>query len=399
MNQKILFWVLVSIVGISGFSQGMLLPLIAIIFENDGVSSSLNGFHATGLYLGVLVASPLMEAPLRKFGYKPLILVGGLAVVVSLALFPVWKSFWFWFILRLAIGIGDHMLHFATQTWITAISPDHKRGRNISIYGLFFSIGFAVGPLMTKLVETSEALPFMLTSAISLITWFSVFLLKNERPDHDHDIETSSFFGTLKRFSKVSKYAWIAFLPPFGYGFLEASLNGNFPVHALRSGIELTMVSLIITSFSAGSLLSQIPLGMMSDTFGRRKILLFILFSGFLIFLCAGFLYGSASGLLVCFLLSGVMVGSTFSLGISYMADLVPRNLLPTGNLLCGIFFSLGSISGPFIGGFVIEYLTGGSFFFVISFMLLLIFFALALFKDQAVNLEETEAFASHKNG
>lgn len=81
MNQKILFWVLVSIVGISGFSQGMLLPLIAVIFENDGVSSTLNGLHATGLYLGVLLASPLMEAPLRKFGYKPLILCGGLAVV------------------------------------------------------------------------------------------------------------------------------------------------------------------------------------------------------------------------------------------------------------------------------------------------------------------------------
>jgi hypothetical protein len=42
-KQRIRFWILVSIVGISGFSQGMLLPLIAIIFENSGVSSSLNG--------------------------------------------------------------------------------------------------------------------------------------------------------------------------------------------------------------------------------------------------------------------------------------------------------------------------------------------------------------------
>lgn len=52
MNKETMrFWILISIVAISGFSQGMLLPLIAIIFENDGISSSLNGLNATGLYI------------------------------------------------------------------------------------------------------------------------------------------------------------------------------------------------------------------------------------------------------------------------------------------------------------------------------------------------------------
>ena len=124
MNKETMrFWILISIVAISGFSQGMLLPLIAIIFENDGISSSLNGLNATGLYIGILLISPFMEFPLRKYGYKPVIILGGLLVVVSLMLFPLWKSFWFWFILRLLIGIGDHALHFGTQTCITSFSP------------------------------------------------------------------------------------------------------------------------------------------------------------------------------------------------------------------------------------------------------------------------------------
>lgn len=159
-KQRLRFWVLIGIVAISGYSQGMLLPLIAIIFEKDGLSSTLNGFHATGLYIGVLFISPFMESSLRRFGYKPVILIGGISVVISIALFPIWKSFWFWFILRLIIGIGDHMLHFGTQTWITSFSPAHRRGRNISLYGLFFGLGFAAGPLMTRLVEVNESLPF-----------------------------------------------------------------------------------------------------------------------------------------------------------------------------------------------------------------------------------------------
>ncbi|MDQ0415559.1 MFS transporter [Mesobacillus stamsii] len=377
MNKPITlrFWILVSIVAISGFSQGMLLPLIAIIFEQDGVSSSMNGLHATGLYIGILVASPLMEAPLRRFGYKPVILVGIFLVAISLAFFPVWKSYWFWFILRLSIGIGDHMLHFATQTWITSFSAKERIGRNISIYGLFFGLGFAAGPLMIGLVKINTALPFILASAISLAAWLTVWLLKNEHPEHDTD--STSFFGTMKRFRKVFQYAWIAFLPPFGYGFLEASLNGNFPVYAIRSGIGVDAVALLLPAFAIGGILSQLPLGILSDKLGRRNVLIVVTLSGFLTFTAAGLLESSTIGLLICFFLAGTLVGSTFSLGISYMADLLPKSLLPAGNLMCGIFFSFGSISGPFIGGIAIQWLKGISFFYVISTMLLLIFIAL----------------------
>ncbi|MFS0668663.1 MFS transporter [Peribacillus frigoritolerans] len=382
MNNKLLFSVLILIVGISGFSQGMLLPIIAIIFENDGISSSLNGFHAASLYIGILLISPFMEAPLRKYGYKPLIICGGITVILSLALFPVWKSFWFWFVLRFFIGIGDHTLHFATQTWITAISPIKKRGRNIAIYGLFFSLGFMVGPLMTKLLEINQSLPFIITSILSLLAWSAVFLIRNELPEQD-DSESTSFLGTLQRFTKVSRIAWVAFLLPFTFGVLEASLNSNFPVFALRSGIDLTAVSIIIPAFSAGTLLTQIPLGMISDRFGRRKTLLTILFSGFAIFTLAGIYSDSVLGLFICFMFGGMMVGSTFSLGISYMADLLPRNLLPAGNLLCSIFFSLGSIGGPFFGGLVIEHIKGGNFFYMISIMLILVFISLAMFKEK----------------
>lgn len=383
------FWILVGIVAISGLSQGMLLPLIAIIFEQDGISSSLNGFHATGLYIGILIASPFMETPLRKFGYKPIILFGGLCVALSLALFPLWNSFWFWFMLRLIIGIGDHMLHFGAQTWITSFSSEARRGRNISLYGLFFGLGFAAGPLLTKFVTYNVTLPFIISSGISLVAWSSIWMLNNEYPEKD--FQTSSFFGTFQRFKQVFKIAWVSLLPPFGYGFLEASLNGNFPVYALRTGLDVSSVAIILPAFAIGSIVFQLPLGILSDRLGRKNILMSIMLAGFFCFTAAGMLQKSVIGLLVCFFIAGMLVGSTFSLGISYMADLLPKQLLPAGNLMCGIFFSFGSISGPFIGGIAIQLLKGGSFFYVISVMLLIIFTSLITFKENdemSVNTE-----------
>lgn len=382
------FWILVSIVAVSGFSQGMLLPLIAVIFEKSGVSSSLNGLNATALYIGILLVSPFMEMPLRKYGYKPVIIFGGGLVVSALALFPLWKSFWFWFVLRLLIGIGDHALHFATQTWITSFSPVKKRGRNIALYGLFFGIGFAAGPLMTPLVNINEALPFIISSILCLIGWLFVFTLKNEHPEQAAAI--NSFLAAIKQFRKALKYGWIAFLPPLAYGFLESSLNGSFPVYALRMDIKVSSVSLVLSAFAIGSIITQLPLGMLSDRCGRRNVLMIVLILGFCSFSTAIFLEHSFIGLFIVFLFSGMAVGSTFSLGISYMTDLVPKELLPTGNLLCGIFFSLGSLSGPIIGGLFIKLFESVSFFYIVSTVLITVFFIILVFgKDAAHRLVE----------
>lgn len=383
------FWILVSIVAISGFSQGMLLPLIAIIFENEGISSSLNGLNATGLYIGILLISPFMEYPLRKYGYKPVIILGGFLVVLSLVLFPFWKSFWFWFILRLLIGIGDHALHFGTQTWITSSSPEHKRGRNISLYGLFFGVGFAIGPLMAPLVKVNETLPFIISSVLCLIAWVFIFTLKNDFPEQT--IEVNSLKETIKRFKKATKYGWVAFLPPLGYGFLEASLNGSFPVYGLRIGLEVSSVSILLTSFAIGAIVFQLPLGILSDKYGRRNILMIILFAGFLSFTAASFMEESIIALTICLFIAGMVVGSTFSLGISFMTDLMPKNLLPTGNLLCGVAFSIGSLIGPYLGGVFIQYFKSISFFNIISIMLLFIFLIVVIFgQKQAVPNKES---------
>jgi len=383
VSANIRFWILVSIVAVSGFSQGMLLPLIAIIFEHRGISSTSNGINAAGLYIGIILISPFMEQPLRKFGYKPIILFGGLLVFLSLALFPLWESFWFWFFLRLLIGIGDHSLHFATQTWITSFSPANRRGRNLSLYGLFFGIGFAAGPLMAPLAAINEALPFITSSILCLIGWFFLFLLKNEFPEQDVQINT--FAGLFTRFSQAFKYGWTAFLPTFAYGVLESSLNGSFPVYALRINISVEQVSVLLAAFSIGGIIFQLPLGIMSDKLGRRRILITILFLGTICFSAASFFEKSFPGLFICLAAAGMLVGTTFSLGISYMADLMPKKLFPTGNLMCGIFFSFGSLIGPSLSGFVIQYFKSFSFFHIISSMFLLIFFILVFVKERSV--------------
>lgn len=375
------FWIIVAIVSISGFSQGMLLPLISVIFEQNGVSSTINGLHATGLYIGVLLISPFLEQPLRKFGYKPIILIGGATVFISLMLFPLWQSIWFWFALRLIIGVGDQALHIATQTWVTSSSERSSLGKSMAIYGLSFSMGFAVGPLMVSLLTISQALPFILSSVLCLLAWSFVFFVKNERPER---LKGNPSEEGWKRYKTTIIVAWVAFLGPFVYGFLESSLNALFPVYALRNNFNGNLVPIILSLFTLGGILTQIPLGMLGDKIGRRKILLVGFLGSSVIFFIASLVEHSEWSVLVCFFLAGTMVSSVFSQGISYMADLTPKRLLPTGNLLCGIAFSIGSLIGPVVGGVFIEHIPQVSFLIFVAVVLLLVGCVLLFFGKPA---------------
>lgn len=375
-SERARFWILVAIVSISGFSQGMLLPLIAVIFEQDGVSSALNGLSATGLYIGIIAVAPFMEPQLRKFGFKPLILVGGAMVILALLSFPLWKSVLFWFVLRILIGVGDQALHFSTQTWITSTSPHHKLGRNIAIYGMSFSVGFGAGPLFVPLVQVFEALPFIISGVLCLIAWSLVFFLRNDFPEHS--ASSMGAKGTLQRFRTALVIGWVAFLPPLGYGFLEASLSAIYPVYALRQSFDISMVSYILAAFSIGAIVTQLPLGELSDRIGRKKVLMLALSGGGLTFLVATFFESNAWLTLALFVVAGMFVGSTFSLGISYMTDLMPKELLPTGNLLCGVAFSVGSLIGPAAGGLFLEVTEQLSFLLLITGILLALFTIIA---------------------
>ncbi|WP_314733325.1 MFS transporter [Anaerobacillus sp. CMMVII] len=165
---------------------------------------------------------------------------------------------------------------------------------------------------------------------------------------------------------------------------LEASLHGSFPVYAMRSGISIEWVSILLPSFVFGSLITQLPLGMLSDKIGRKNVLLSVLFLGFVSFVSMAFFEASMTGLLISFIVAGMFLGSTFSLGIAYLADLIPSSLIPTGNVMVSICFALGSIAGPVVGGFFIDLFETGSIYYSISGMLLFVLVAGLIFTQKA---------------
>ncbi|MDP4098651.1 MFS transporter [Paenibacillus sp. P96] len=360
---RLQYFILISVIIVAGLSQGLLLPVLSIFLEKMGVSSSLNGLNAAALYIGSFGMTLIAERVLGRIGFKKL-MAGGLALVlVTLMIFPLVPDIKLWFLLRLAVGIGDSALNYAAQLWVLLMTPAEHRGRNISFYGMSYGLGFSIGPLGIKLLDFGVLVPFAVLSGLFLLVLLLVlWKLPDSKPVRQEGEEKRT-----GRFRLSYAWAWYALLPAFLYGYMEASLNSNFPVYGLRLGMDNGQISTLLPFIGLGGLLLQMPLGLLSDRLGRKNILMFTGIAGGLIFMLVP-LAGTQFGWnLVLLTVAGGLVGSFFSLGLAYAADMLPRSMLAAANVIASFHFSLGSIVGPNIGGAVLDFGPLGGMFWLLG--------------------------------
>ncbi|WP_438447313.1 MFS transporter [Gorillibacterium sp. sgz5001074] len=351
---------------IAGTAQGLLLPLLSYLQELRGVSPSMNGLNSAALYVGMMGTSLFVGRPIRRFGYKPVILAGGWTVTVMLALYPLGSSMIYWLLLRLLTGVGITSLHFASQLWIMSATPARLRGRYISMYGMAYGVGFGIGPLGVSLLRFDTALPFAAASLLFAAAMAVIARAGNDRPAPP---EQEAKQGG--RFLRTLRLALLALVPNALYAFMESMLTASFPIFGQRTGLEADWVGIILFAFVFGSLVLQIPLGVWGDRIGRKKVLMAVMSLGALLFALMPAAAGHPVLLLSLFAAAGAVVGSISSLGMSYGVDLLPKSLLPTLSVLSSLTFGMASIAGPNIGGSVIQYVSPSGMFYVLAAALL----------------------------
>lgn len=381
------FYILIWIVAVAGVTQGMLIPLLTILLEKQGFSASQNGFGTSMLYVGMLVMTPFCAKIVRKVGYRTGIVTGLLIATICIFLFPYFTGFWVWMVLRFFVGVGDSLLHYTTQLWITSTCPDHEKGKRISQYGFSYSFGFGIGPLFLKLLPFGIHMPFIAAGLLLVITVPLMMKLEGGRTTFLNQPETNT---EKLRLSVVYRFGFVALCPAILYAFLETALAGNFPIIGLRSNLSEDSIANLIGMFVWGSLLFQVPLGVLSQKMGRKNLLIIICLLGGLGMFVIPYLMGSLIALLIAFGLVGGLTGSLFSLGLTYLTDILPKRYLPLGNAVAGMHFSVGCITGPYLGALLIQISGGeGMFYFLGASLLAFVFLAMVYPVRESIQLEE----------
>ncbi|WP_400162617.1 MFS transporter [Brevibacillus sp. TJ4] len=379
-SSRFTFWALIVVVAVAGANQGLTIPLLAVMLENQGVSSVVNGLNATALYIGIVLVSPWLEIPLRRLGYRSTIFWGLVLLTGATVLVPLFSSLTAWFVLRLLMGVGDSTLHYASQMWVTKIAEKKNRGRDLSIYGLSFGIGFGVGPLGLNLLPYGIWAPFGALLLLYAVAYVLLSRIKNDFPE-----EISQTEKKQNKYATVLRIGWLALIPSFLYGYMETTLNGSFPVFALRTGLSVEWVSVLLPSFILGSIILQMPLGALSDKVGRKQVMFCCALIG-----AAAFFFFPMAGdnvWIMMFLLAvaGAAVGSFYSLGMAFAADILPGSMIPTAGIVAAINFGVASILAPGVNGYMMQAWEPWTIFWVMG-GLLLAFAVACLFQRRSLS-------------
>lgn len=333
---------------VTALIYGLSLPLLALVMNARGIDSTLIGWSAAVQSVGIVLIAPFLPAYMSRVGPAMPMLGAILVSLVAFLLLPLFTSTGAWFLLRFVIGSAGGVLWVCGDAWVNEVATERIRGRVVAGYGVAIAAGFSLGPLLLSVTGSDSAAPFLISSAIILLSALPLLPVLRIAPSMGGEQA-----GGLFHYFKLTPIPMMMCLV---YAVAEAILFTFLPLYGIDQGLDQRQVLHLIALIGFGGMLGQIPLGWLADQMDRTVLAcLSIFFVAVVAFalpvvitlpvwnlVSMLFLGAFASGI---YMLSMVMVGERFS-----GADLA------AASALLGLMFGAGSVLGPPIGGLAMKF-------------------------------------------
>ena len=151
---------LISCLSIYGITISLFTPLLSLILEGRGVSTTVIGALAMTAPVGVMIGSFVVPKIMRGLEGRNLLAAGVVIEIALIYALMTTESLVAWFIIRFLMGLTGVVLFVVTETWMIEIAPKPHRGRVMGLYNTTLALSFAIGPLMlsyTCLLYTSPS--------------------------------------------------------------------------------------------------------------------------------------------------------------------------------------------------------------------------------------------------
>lgn len=369
--------------------SGFLSTLIAIRLELAGASALLIGLVATSYFGGLMVGSLRVERAIARIGhiraFAAFVTVYS-ATSLSYAIFdyPV-----IWTILRFVDGFVMAGVFVCLESWLNQKASPESRSTALAVYMIALYCGQAAGQFLLNLGNSSPDLPFMVSAILLSVALLPVLLTRLEQPR----IETVSPFS-IRRLYKVSPLGIVGTL-------VNGAILGAFyalgAVYIQRIGMELSQVALFTSCVIAGGVALQYPLGILSDRFDRRLVVIACFLAVAAICAPLSLFVLPSLGTIALGSLFGGFAFALYPLCVAHSNDhLDDRERIGASSGLV-LTYSAGAVAGPLLGSAGMGALGPQGLFGVIGTLALIggIFGIWRSFVRPSVPAEDQQAFQS----
>jgi MFS family permease len=133
-------------------------------------------------------------------------------------------------------------------------------------------------------------------------------------------------------------------------GFLEGGMVGHLAVYLLFLGMSEGATSWVVSGIMIGIIVSQVPVALLADRFGRTATLL-ACYAGTLAALTVMPFCGPSAYLVAALLAAGACSTAFYPLGVTLLGERLPPSALARGNARFLMVNCLGSLTGPAVAG------------------------------------------------
>jgi DHA1 family multidrug resistance protein-like MFS transporter len=363
----------------------MIMPFLSLYIDTMGDFSDAYVQKWSGLVFGITFVSAFLMSPIwgriaDRFGYKPILIITGFGISISILLMGFVHSVEAFFFLRLFMGVVTGFIP-TSLAFISSQTAKEVAGKTLGTLQMGSVSGTLFGPVLGGLLADSFGFQytFVITSVVIAIA--ALLVMVGIRETKRVPSEDAHVYSRKTVLSGIIHHRLV-----FHVMIITALIQiGNFSIQPLLSlyvsGLtDSSQVALLAgITFSAagvGNLLFARKWGQLGDSIGYERVLSALLILAFLFIIPQAFVT-ELWQLIGLRLLFGIAVGGLIPITTALIRRESPIEIQGEMMGYNTSFRFFGNIIGPMFGGIVSGYIGISSVFFVTGALFLISYFVL----------------------
>ena len=331
-------------IGIILIGSGFLGTLLGTRATLENFSEVVTGLVMSAYFLGFIVGAYACPPLINRVGHIRAFAVLAAVASTTILTHAMIIDPWAWAALRLITGICGVGLYMVIESWLNAQASNQQRGRVFALYMTVNMLAMAAGQYLLLFNSVDSFVPFAIIAILYSLGLVPVALtrIKEPQPISTPALRLAYLFGK----------APLGVIGTLIAGLLLGAFWGMGAVFAKGIGLPDTWTATFMSSAILGGALLQLPIGRMSDTRDRRRIVMIVSLAGATAAVTA---FAVAQwlplALVICISLFGGFTFPIYALCVAHMNDHLGANeaLEASSGLL--LTYGIGATFGPAAAG------------------------------------------------
>ncbi|MBP2507017.1 MFS family permease [Agrobacterium tumefaciens] len=321
---------------------------IALRGLSEGFSASTIGLISAAYSIGFALGCISVTRLLRRIGHiRAFATMAAVASSASIAM-PLIIHPLFWMLMRFVIGIAVACLFAVIESWINAQVTNSNRARTLSIYRFVDLGSVTLAQYIIPIAGIGGPVVFSLIAMALSLSLVPISLADKSNPAPPKQIPFNLF--AVWRISPLAVVGCVA------VGLSMAAFRNIGPIYAEQIGLSVTAIATFMSAGIIGGVVLQYPLGVYSDRYDRRIIILATTAGSVIVGLFLAFFAGTDewSNIIGVFIF-GAFALPLYSLSSAHGNDHAKEgeHAMVSAGLL--FFWSVGATVGPLLASVLID--------------------------------------------